>query len=61
MKINEVIEIKAERLFLNATIQETVRTQRKATKCKKRPEELLCDVLNRFTPEQRRLIAEMLK
>ena len=40
--------MKAERLFLNAAIQETVRSRSKANKRRKRPEEHLCDVLEQI-------------
>lgn len=50
-----------ERLFLNNTIKEAVKSQRKASKRRKRPEEHLCDVLNKLSPSQRTAIAAMLR
>lgn len=51
----------AERLFLNNTVKEAVRSQRKAAKRRKRPEEHLCDMLNKLSPDQRIAIAAMLR
>ncbi len=52
----------AERLFLNNTLQEAIRSQRKTTKRRKpRPEQLLCDMLNKLNPQQRQAVAERLR
>jgi hypothetical protein len=51
----------AERLFLNNALQEAIRSQKKTTKRRKRPEELLCDMLNRLSPQQRQAVADRLR
>lgn len=52
----------AERLFLNNEIKEAVRSQKRTTKRRKpRPEELLCDMLNKLNPQQRQAVAERLR
>ena len=51
----------AERLFLNNEIKEAIRSQKKTVKRRKRPDELLCDMLNRLTSQQRQAVAERLR
>ena len=53
--------MKAERLFLDHTVRETVRAERKKQRPDRSPDQVLCDLLNRLTPERREAVAHKLR
>lgn len=53
--------MKAEALLQKPLVRESIRKHSKAGRSRKSPEQVLCDVLNRFGPQQRRAIAQVLR